>query len=405
MAAPAYLTSGAAEHIQDGSDDQEHDADGPEDRDPEKESQQHEEKAQRNQEITLRLGRYPRWDGLRYPSSGWRQGGSRGFRHFPTSQSHATIDTMGLTVIALGGNALLRRGDPLDPAIQDRNVEQAAASIVAAISDAEQLVITHGNGPQVGLLALADAARPGSLPFPLDVLGAESEGMIGYLLARHLHRRGGRQVAGLLTQVEVDRSDPAFARPTKPIGPTYGAQEAQQLAAQHGWEIAPEGPANVAQRWRRVVASPRPRAIVELESIRTLLATGAIVVCAGGGGVPVARVSDRLEGIEAVVDKDATSALLAEQLGADQLLLLTDVEAVVADWGTPQASPIGRTTPDALDPDRFAEGSMGPKVRSACGFVRRTGASAAIGSLERLSEVLAGRSGTWICPTDPASDP
>jgi len=302
------------------------------------------------------------------------------------------------TVIALGGNALLRRGDPLDPLVQDDNVERAAAAILDAAAPGEHLVITHGNGPQVGLLALADAGRTGDLPFPLDVLDAESEGMIGYLLARHLHRLGGRPVVTLLTQVVVDLADPAFARPTKPIGPWYSEAEADALVASRGWRVAPESPLTDASPWRRVVASPAPRRIVEIDAVRTLLGAGSIVVCAGGGGVPVATWGDRLVGVEAVVDKDATSALLAAEVGADRLVLLTDVEAVIDGWGTPDARPIGRTTSAALANADFASGSMGPKVRAACDFVDRSGGSAAIGSLDRLADVLAGRSGTWIDP-------
>ncbi len=306
---------------------------------------------------------------------------------------------MTTTVVALGGNALLRRGDPLDPAIQDRTIADAAEAILAAVPEDEHLVITHGNGPQVGLLALADAARADGHPFPLDVLDAESEGMIGYLLARHLHRRGRRPVAPLLTQVIVDPADPAFDHPTKPIGPVYPASEAQRLAADRGWHVAQDGP--TPDGWRRVVASPQPHDVVELDAIRALLDSGSIVVCAGGGGVPVAITGDRLRGIEAVVDKDATSALLAEQLGADRLVLLTDVDAVVARWGEPDAHPIGWTSPAAMRAVEFAEGSMGPKVAAACRFVERTGRPAAIGSLARITEVLAERSGTWIAPPAP----
>jgi len=308
------------------------------------------------------------------------------------------------TVIALGGNALLRRGDPLDPAIQDGNVARAVDAILDAVDVDDRLVITHGNGPQVGLLALADAGRPGNLPFPLDVLDAESEGMIGYLIARHLHRRGGRPAATVLTQVVVDPTDVAFARPTKPIGPTYSETEAAALAVTRGWRVAPEGLVTASSAWRRVVASPAPRRIVEIGSVRALLDAGTIVVCAGGGGVPVAEVGDRLIGVEAVVDKDATSALLAHELGADRLVLLTDVEAVVDGWGTAGARPIGRTTPSALAKRDFANGSMGPKVAAACAFVGESGRSAAIGSLDHLADVLAGRSGTWIDPSPERRD-
>lgn len=299
------------------------------------------------------------------------------------------------TVVALGGNALLRRGDPMDPAIQDRNVARAASALVAALPGDERVVVTHGNGPQVGLLALADGARRDGRPFPLDVLDAESEGMIGYLLARHLHRAGGRQVASLLTQVVVDLADPAFDRPSKPIGPVYDEREIQDLAVRQGWSVAPDDPTRPIG-WRRRVASPSPLAIVEIGSVRVLLDAGVTVVCAGGGGVPVAVDGDRLIGVEAVVDKDATSALLAEQLGADRLVLLTDVGNVVAGWDTPDARPIEKTTVAELASEDFAAGSMGPKVAAASTFTQHTGKPSAIGSLDQLVEVLAGRAGTQI---------
>ena len=299
-------------------------------------------------------------------------------------------------VVALGGNALLRRGDPLDPAVQDRNVARAADALVRALPPDERVVITHGNGPQVGLLAIADASRRDGIPFPLDVLDAESEGMVGYLLARHLHRAGGRQIASLLTQVVVDPDDPAFERPTKPIGPVYGAPDSGALADRFGWTMAPEASGDGG--WRRVVASPAPLAVVEVDAIGVLLDAGVVVVCAGGGGVPVAPDGERLVGVEAVVDKDATSALLAEQLAADQLVLLTDVDAVVDGWGTPDARPIGEVTAAELAAGDFADGSMGPKVAAACSFTQRTGRPSVIGSLDRLDAVIAGSAGTRIIP-------
>lgn len=299
-------------------------------------------------------------------------------------------------VVALGGNALLRRGDPLDPAVQDRNVARAADALLSALPPDERVVITHGNGPQVGLLAIADASRREGIPFPLDVLDAESEGMVGYLLARHLHRAGGRPIATLLTQVVVDPDDPAFAQPTKPIGPVYRPEEADALAGRFGWTLMPERAGG--GDWRRVVASPAPRAVVEVDAIGVLLDAGVVVVCAGGGGVPVADDGERLLGIEAVVDKDATSALLAEQLRADRLVLLTDVDAVVAGWGTPDAHPIGEVAAADLAPEQFAAGSMGPKVAAACSFTQRTGRPSVIGSLDQLDAVLAGHAGTRIVP-------
>src|SRR4029079_986744 len=224
-------------------------------------------------------------------------------------------------------------------------------------------VVTHGNGPQVGLLALQGEAYGAEVaPYPLDVLGAESEGMIGYLLDQELvNVLGGRQVATLLTQVIVDADDPAFARPTKFIGPVYFRSDADILAAERGWHVAPDGP-----RWRRVVASPEPRSIVELPTIRLLVEAGVLVVCVGGGGIPVVVERDgRLRGVEAVIDKDRAAALLACRLGADALLLLTDVSAVQRDYGTPQATPIAAATAEELLTLGLPAGSMGPKVEAA----------------------------------------
>ncbi len=297
-----------------------------------------------------------------------------------------------LIVVALGGNALLRRGRLLTSAEQEHNVQTAAESI-AEIADGNTLVITHGNGPQVGLLALND------LGFPLDVLGAESQGMIGYQVAQALgNALPAREVAAIVTRTRVDADDPAFALPTKPIGPTYDARESRRLAREHGWVVAPDG-----ESFRRVVGSPRPVEIIELPAIRKLLHAGVLVVCAGGGGVPVVRTDDGLLGVEAVVDKDLTAALLAEQLGADVLLLLTDVDCVVRDWGTPDAMPLHDVSARELRALRFASGSMAPKVDAACTFVEHTGARAAIGSLADASGVLRGESGTQIASGLPAS--
>ncbi len=292
-------------------------------------------------------------------------------------------------VIALGGNALLKRGESPDVGRQRANVE-AAADALAAVACAHRLVITHGNGPQVGLLALQPEASP------LDVLGAETEGMIGYLIEQALgNRLPGRSVATLLTQVVVDTADPAFSEPTKPIGPVYPEAEARRLAAERGWAVAPDGAS-----YRRVVASPQPLDVVELRTIRLLLDAGVTVVCAGGGGVPVAAGADgRLHGVEAVIDKDLSAALLAERLGASMLVMLTDVEAVVAGWGTSGAEPIRTIDPASLRAMRFASGSMGPKVEAACRFVEATGATAAIGSLAAAAEVVRGRSGTLVAPS------
>ena len=262
---------------------------------------------------------------------------------------------------------------------------------LAKLACEHELVITHGNGPQVGLLALQSAAYTEVEPYPLDVLGAESEGMIGYLVELGLENAlPDRPVAALLTQVLVDADDPAFARPTKPIGPVYDAATAAALAETRGWTIAADGPG-----FRRVVASPEPREIVELGTIRLLVEAGVVVVCTGGGGIPVTR-NGALRGVEAVIDKDLAAALLAEQLDADMLLLLTDVAAVEADWGTENARPIRGASPDELRALMFAAGSMGPKVEAACRFVEQTGRVAAIGALADAREIVAGRRGTLI---------
>ena len=293
-------------------------------------------------------------------------------------------------VVALGGNALLRRDEAPESAVQRRNIDRAVASI-AELAREHELVLTHGNGPQVGLLALQSEAYRQVAPYPLDVLGAESEGMIGYLLEQGLRNElPGREVATLVTQVVVDPADPAFVGPSKPIGSVYSEAEAGRLAGERGWTLARDGAG-----FRRVVPSPEPVEIVELRAIRLLLESGVIVVCVGGGGIPVAR-NGTLRGVEAVIDKDKAAALLAEQLDADVLLLLTDVEAVQLGWGTPGSTPLSQTTVEELRGHVFAPGSMGPKVEAACRFVERTGGAAAIGSLDQAAAILAGAAGTTI---------
>ena len=299
-----------------------------------------------------------------------------------------------LIVLALGGNALLRRNQPPEAEAQRRNVLTAVAQSVAPIARQHRVVITHGNGPQIGLLALQAAAFTQVRPYPLDVLGAESEGMIGYLIEQALAGElPGRDVATLLTQVEVDPAYPAFATPTKPIGPVYGEEEARALEARHGFTFAREGCG-----FRRVVASPVPQRIREVNTIRLLVEAGIFVICAGGGGIPVAVTADGgLRGLEAVIDKDRSAALLAEQLGADALLLLTDVAEVWTSWPrTADSRPIGRTTPAALRAYDFAPGSMGPKVEAACWFAERTGRMAAIGAMEQAPAILMGSVGTLV---------
>ncbi|WP_327381631.1 carbamate kinase [Streptomyces sp. NBC_01207] len=299
-------------------------------------------------------------------------------------------------VVALGGNALLRREERPDAAVQLANI-RAAVSALAPLAHEHELVITHGNGPQVGVLALQSAAdRSLSNPYPFDVLGAETQGMIGYWLLQSLQNAlPERQVCALLNQTLVSAADPAFTDPAKFVGPVYDRTEAERLAAERGWTVKQDG-----AHWRRVVPSPRPQRVVETRLIRLLLNSGAVAVCAGGGGVPVIRDErGQLTGVEAVVDKDLTAALLAEALDADALLLLTDVPHVSLRYGTPGAEPIGQTTPAALRAQQFPAGSMGPKVDAVCRFVELTGGMAAIGALEDARAILDGAAGTVVTPS------
>jgi carbamate kinase len=302
-------------------------------------------------------------------------------------------------VVALGGNALLRRGEAMTAENQRRNVRVAAEALAPLAPPRHQLVISHGNGPQVGLLALQGASYSQVAPYPLDVLGAQTEGMIGYMIEQELGNilPFEQPFATILSMVEVDPADPAFARPEKPIGPTYGEAEARRLTAERGWTMAPEGGG-----FRRVVASPLPRRIFQIRPVRWLLERGCIVICAGGGGIPTMYgEGGKLHGAEAVVDKDRASALLARELEADLLVMATDADAVYLDWGTPAQRAVRRAAPDALDAAAFAAGSMGPKVEAAIDFVRRTGRRAAIGSLDALAAMVAGESGTQFTAGPP----
>lgn len=300
---------------------------------------------------------------------------------------------MNTIVIALGGNALLTRGQPPEAEIQRQNIAKAAKAISQVAHD-NQVVVTHGNGPQVGLLALQAEAYRKVRPYPLDVLGAETEGMIGYLLEQQLRNYlPDGQVVTLLTQIEVDPHDPAFSHPSKPIGPIYAEAEAQKLASERGWAIAPDG-----DYYRRVVASPEPKTIIELTTIKFLVDAEAIVVCAGGGGIPVIiSPLGEIRGVEAVIDKDLAASLLAQLLKAEGLLLLTDVDAVYQDWGKPSATPLRKITPSQIRSYQFASGSMQPKVEAACRFVELTGGYAGIGKLEDACGILNGEVGTLIC--------
>lgn len=294
-------------------------------------------------------------------------------------------------VAALGGNALLRRGESAEAEVQRHNIEVAARSLADLISEHE-VIVTHGNGPQVGLLALQSESYGAVTPPPLDVLGTESEGMVGYMLELALRNAlPGSSVATVLTEVVVDHADPAFAWPTKPIGPTYDAASAAAASRANGWKIRPDG-----NGFRRVVPSPEPQQILAIDAIRDLLDGGMTVICAGGGGMPVVDTAGQLYGVEAVIDKDLTAALLAERLDAEMLLLLTDVAAVETDWGTSAANPLGTVGSVRLRALNFAAGSMGPKVDAACRFVEGGGMEAAIGALSDAAEIVAGTAGTHV---------
>jgi carbamate kinase len=301
-------------------------------------------------------------------------------------------------VVALGGNALLRRGEPLTAENQRANARLACEAL-APVALEHDLVVSHGNGPQVGLLALQGAAYTQVPGYPLDLLGAQTEGMIGYLIQQELGNvlPFEKHLATLLTQIEVDPDDPAFNNPTKPIGPIYTGDEAEKLAAEKGWTFKPDG-----DSMRRVVPSPLPRRIFGLQTIEVLLRDGAVVICAGGGGIPVMYTDEavpagrRLVGIEAVIDKDLASALLAADLKADALAIVTDVDGVYEGWGTPDQRKIDRATPDELSGAEFAEGSMGPKVAAACRFVEATGKNAVIGSIADTQAMLNGKAGTTV---------
>jgi carbamate kinase len=301
-------------------------------------------------------------------------------------------------VVALGGNALLRRGEPLTADNQRANARDACKAL-APLALEHELVISHGNGPQVGLLALQGSAYTEVEPYPLDLLGAQTEGMIGYLIQQELGNLLPleKRLASLLTLIEVDGADPAFGDPTKPIGPIYTQDDAERLAAEKGWTFKPDG-----DSFRRVVPSPLPRRIFGLEPVEWLIGHDCVVICAGGGGIPVMYTDEpvpagrRLVGVEAVIDKDLASALLAEDLRADALLIVTDVDAVYSGWGTPEQTAIRRASPTALAGTEFAAGSMGPKVRAACQFVERTGGLAAIGSISDTPALLSGSAGTTV---------
>jgi carbamate kinase len=297
-------------------------------------------------------------------------------------------------VIALGGNAILKRGEPMSAENQRQNVRRAAIAIGQVIEAGHEVVVTHGNGPQVGLMALQDVAYDQALASPIDVLGAETEGMIGYLIEQELGNviPAESELATLLTQIEVDATDPAFRKPTKQIGPIYGRKEAAALTARHSWVMEPDG-----SHFRRAVPSPHPKRILEIGVIRLLIEHDVTVICTGGGGIPVVRQKDdSYIGIEAVIDKDHASGLLAREISADALLMLTDVDGVYLGWGSAQQRRLEFAKPDELNSYSFPAGSMGPKVRAAIDFVSGGGRMAGIGRLEDALEILMHRAGTII---------
>ncbi|HVA04185.1 MAG TPA: carbamate kinase [Acidimicrobiales bacterium] len=305
-------------------------------------------------------------------------------------------------MIAVGGNALLERGEIPLAEIQEKHVNVAVEAL-APLADAHDLVITHGNGPQVGLLANESALDPVlPIPYPLDVLGAQTQGMIGYFFLQAIKNAlPDREVVSLICQTEVAADDSAFTHPTKFVGPVYSQEEAHRLASLRGWQVRPDGTS-----WRRVVASPEPLRMLELPAIRLLLADGAVVICAGGGGIPVIREAGRhFRGAEAVIDKDLGASLLAQDLHADALVILTDVANVETGFGTDAVQPIGHTTTAALRAMSFPEGSMGPKIEAACRFVEATGNPAMIGRLDQAAELVRGTCGTVIELMDPADNP
>jgi carbamate kinase len=298
-------------------------------------------------------------------------------------------------VVALGGNALLKRGEPMTADAQRANVRVAAESL-ARIAGEHQLVISHGNGPQVGLLALEGAAYEEVEAYPFDILDAETQGMIGYLVEQELGNFLPFEVpmATILTMVEVDPEDPAFTNPTKFVGPVYDKATADALAADKGWSVKADG-----DYWRRVVPSPKPKRIFEIRPMRWLIEKGVVVICAGGGGIPTMYAPGedrRLVGVEAVIDKDFATSLLSRELDADLFVMATDVDGVYVDWGTPDQRRLDRVTPEELRAIPFPAGSMGPKVDAATEFVEATGKRAAIGSLEQLDAIVAGTAGTNV---------
>ena len=301
-------------------------------------------------------------------------------------------------VVALGGNALLKRGEPMTAQNQSANIRLAAEQL-AKVKPKNELIISHGNGPQVGLLALQHAAYYAQdskiEPYPLDVLVSQTVGMIGYMLQQELtNLLPATPTQTLVTQVIVDEHDPAFSKPSKPIGQVYTQAEAEKLAAEKGWTVMPDG-----QYYRRAVPSPKPQDVTGINAVKTLLAQDHIVICGGGGGVPcVKNAQGQLTGVEAVVDKDLATAVIANHLDADLFIIATDVNATCVNFQKEGERKIAKANPAALEAlsAEFAAGSMGPKVQAVINFVKATGKDAAIGSLADIEDIVAGNAGTRV---------
>ncbi|MCX8639863.1 carbamate kinase [Gilliamella sp. B3172] len=298
---------------------------------------------------------------------------------------------MELIVIALGGNAISKRNESLTIENQYRNIH-ATTKLIAKLAGKYRLVIVHGNGPQVGLLALQNAAYQAVPAYPLDILVAQTQGMLGYMIGQSLQQQETvKQVVTLLTQVEVASDDPAFSNPTKFIGPVYDPKDQQHLQSQYGWTFKADGKAI-----RRVVPSPKPQKILEIDTIKKLLADDNIVICNGGGGIPVIKQKTGYTGVEAVIDKDHSAAQLAIQLKADHLMILTDADAVYENWGTQAQTALRHVNTERLKPLAIDDGAIGPKVKSVIEFVNNTGNKAYIGNLTDIESLLAGIKGTIV---------
>ncbi len=296
-----------------------------------------------------------------------------------------------IIVVAVGGNALLQRGEVMSCENQQKSIEVTSKAL-AELSKDFRLVIVHGNGPQVGLLSLQNDAYKDCPPYPFDVLGAETQGMIGYLIQQGLNAAiDDKFTTTILTRMVVDKNDPAIANPTKFIGPVYNEEEAKQLAAQNGWTVKPDG-----QYWRRVVPSPEPKEVLEIKAIKDLLEKDHLIICGGGGGAPVVEKDGAYEGFEAVIDKDMTAALIAEEIGAEHLLILTDGTHVCLNWGKPDEEKLHNVSTEEMKSYQFPAGSMGPKVDACCRFVQNTGKHGHIGDLHHAVDIIKGDSGTHI---------